>query len=156
MDHVLSDESGAGEVNDMNVFAQLLLIALAINIGACAPPVSNSTEKEMKRSEEIGMPTSEQLPALKKEAMEGSTQAAMQLSLWHMKYMDHEADLYWMRIASENGSPVAQYGLGQTLLSDKSDPLNAIRGRFWLMQSAKKGDKWAAEELAKLDAAAKK
>ena len=155
MDYVLSDESGTKEVNDMKFSAQLLLVFILINAGACAPPVSNSTEKEMKRSEEIGLPTYEQLPALKKEAMEGSKHAAMQLSLWYMKYMDEKEDRYWTQIGAENGSAVGQYNLGLALLSE-SDPLKKSRGRYWLTKSASQGHKWAAEELAKLDAAAKK
>lgn len=136
----------------MSFFWKILLPIALLNNGACSDKSGDSKqEKTVSGHEDIWMPEYTQIPALKNEAMAGSANAAMQLSLWYMKFPDkNDTDLYWTQIAAQNGSAAGQFNLGIKLLSDTSDPLSQIRARYWLSQSAKQGSKRAIEKMAEL------
>jgi TPR repeat protein len=94
------------------------------------------------------MPTFNELPDLKSQAARGSASAAIDLSLWYMKFPDgRDTQQYWATIAAENGSSAGQQRLGELLLMDKSDPLSQVRARFWLERSAAQGNSLAKRRL---------
>lgn len=100
----------------------------------------------------VALPKSEELPSLKRKAMAGSQDAALQLSLWYMKFPSgHDSQAYWTQVAAENGSMVGQFNFGLLLLSDESDPLNRVRAGYWFTQSASQGSELAQAQLSQLD-----
>lgn len=102
---------------------------------------------------DVGMPEYGQLEGLKASALAGEGHAALQLSLWYMKFPDGvNAGEYWDRIAAENGSPVGQCNLGSRMLKEASDVGTAARARYWLGLSARQGFEPASGLLAKAGA----
>ena len=100
-------------------------------------------------SERYGMPTADELPQLRAQALAGSRIAARKLSLWHMKLPDGKNTYeYWTQVGANNEDAIAQYNLAMIYLLDKPDvPGNKERGLFWLEKAAAGGSTKAAAEL---------
>ena len=127
-------------------------IALLALLSACREPPQVVESKEVMPMEYISMPKAEEIPRLKEKALSGSKTAALQLSLWHMKFpVGSDTSSYWDRIAAENGSAVGQFNLGVWYLSDESDHLSKVRAKYWFTKSAEQGSAMAKERLAQME-----
>lgn len=77
-----------------------------------------------------GIPETE-IPAVKKQAMEGSSEAAARLARFYGAKEDLKAQIFWLTIAVENGDLEQELHLARALRRDHTDPLSAIRARYW-------------------------
>jgi TPR repeat protein len=89
------------------------------------------------------------LPAFKRAAMRGSSEAAFQVYKHYSEVSPKSKELlFWAAIAAQNGHPDAPYILGKLLLkTGKAD--DRIRAGFWLRKAAAAGDKNASTLLKK-------
>jgi TPR repeat protein len=131
----------------MKLAKSMVVLLALVMCASCGSNNSNPNGGADIQGGQISMPSKEDLPSLRVQAMQGSAAAAMRLSLWHMTVMEKEDDLFWTRIAAENGSAVAQYNLALKLLADQKSDLNMIRAKFWLEKAAANGDQYAKEKL---------
>lgn len=81
------------------------------------------------------------------EALSGSKKAAMVCSAHYPQ--DPPRTLYWLQIAAENGDAIGQYNFAMQLFS-KKEPMSRVRAIFWLNESARQGNSYAKEVLARL------
>ena len=132
---------------------RLISSVLFLTVLSCgAYSAQPDTAKSVSTHDYVVLPKPEQLPSLRVQAMAGSPVAALQLALWYMKFPQGIYNKeYWNHIAAENGSMVGQYNFGLLLLSDKSDPLNKVRARYWLTKAASQGSELAKAQIALLN-----
>lgn len=131
-----------------------LFLGLAVVLSGCSLPGSNSLSESAKSagSSDIGMPLEQNIPALKKKALDGGRAEALQLALWYMKFPKGEHTFeFWTLIAAENGSDVGQYNLATIYASYPKTDYRHERVRFWLAKSAHQNNAAAKRELNNLD-----
>lgn len=89
---------------------------------------------------------------LQKRALAGDPLAAAALQLEFAK-KNSDRELYWTRIAAENGHAVSQYNLAYEYWANGAgSEQDKIRAKFWLRKAADGGDPLAAATLEKLNA----
>jgi TPR repeat protein len=90
------------------------------------------------------------LEAVEKQALEGSSDAALRLYQFYRKVvLNEETATYWAQIAAENGNVVGQYAFGLYLL-ERDDSKSALRARYWLGRAADQGNPRARSVLERL------
>ena len=60
---------------------------------------------------------------------------------------DYEESVYWLRKSAEQGSVLAQYGLGIMYKNGIGMKRNLDEARQWFQKAADKGDEEATEQL---------
>jgi hypothetical protein len=103
----------------------------------------SADQQPTNMNQSLFIPDSE-IPALEKEALEGSGQAAEKLALYYDFFnarsrASDDPSLYWHTVAAENGNCSEMHWLGY-LLSSSADPRDKIRSRFWEQQSRQCND----------------
>jgi len=86
-------------------------------------------------------------PKLQREALTGSAKSAFRLyQHYAFAVNDMSEGLYWLVIASENGHAIAQQNYAYHLMQEQT-ARSRQRARFWIRESAKRGNKAALELL---------
>jgi len=80
-----------------------------------------------------------QLEELAKSALNGSADAALDLSWAHLDKGEEDEALYWTQIAMENGSPAGRHNYA-SLLIRKGDMRSLLRARYHLKILVEQGD----------------
>jgi len=90
------------------------------------------------------------LPRIKMDALQGSGTAAHRLARYYgFVKMDFQKELYWERIAAENGdNPIYMYSYALTLRDlPNVDKNERARIHFWMKKAASQGFKPAIDYL---------
>jgi TPR repeat protein len=138
----------------------MLLISAVMQIGlsvAQRPPPPPSEAPPEVITDEVRIIAmgwaleSEQVKDYAKAAMEGGADAALKLALHFTSGLESNPSLsdYWMLIAAENGSAIAQYNIGYSYRRSNSLCLRH-RAVFWLKKAAAQGVENAVHELEKI------
>lgn len=89
----------------------------------------------------------------KKEAEAGSLRAQLLIGFWHKRFTDLPSDenpTEWLLKAAKQGSLLAQYEIGESLLSGKGCISDRAKGIDWLTRAAANGQSDAMNLLAAL------
>src|SRR5579863_3683208 len=109
------------------------LCVYSANQGPADKPVFGNAGAEINKNE---------IPGLKTNALNGSGFAAHRLARYYALILnDFNAELYWERIAAENGdSPIYMYSYAQILGNlPNVDDNEKERVQFWLKKAANAG-----------------
>jgi len=91
----------------------------------------------------------ENVAATRKEALEGSPDAAQRLYDYYAMYLlDRKEAIYWAQISAENGNPAGQHAYGSRLLK-LGDEESKMRALYWLRRAAGSGVS-ASKDLLRL------
>jgi TPR repeat protein len=124
-------------VGDSRIF---FLVPFVVLLSIC-PVLSGAAEPEhviFPEQEAVLDPAA--IPALEREAMGGSIDAAHRLATYYETIkLDNKRGIFWTQIRVENGDRNARYDLGAYLAVDE-DPLNKSRARYWLKQVESDGN----------------
>jgi hypothetical protein len=116
------------------------LIAAVVVQVCCSSALAQPSAKEgVIFPEQRAVLSTDEIARFKEQAMAGSAEAAHRLAThFALIRLDFRSEIYWQQVRVENGDRDARYDLGFALAND-SDPLNRIRGRYWLEQVIRDG-----------------
>lgn len=133
----------------ISVFILLLVFdgAVLADGGSNAPiPAHLDVEATKKHSlnQDLNL-SDEEIRSLISQALAGSSKAAIRLGNYYaFVRSDWKAQLYWYRIAAEDGDPDGWYSYG-VVLWESADTQDKQRAHFWIDKAAAAGVKQAKD-----------
>ncbi len=131
---------------------KLLVCLLALMSLGFAVALAIVVSRSSDCSAEIAIPrhnpdVSAEIQALEQKALSGDRAAANRLAEIYMKIGKVE-ERHWLEIGAENGDPVAQYNLADSILRKKDhSKAEHVRAMFWLGRSSMQGNKYARDRI---------
>jgi TPR repeat protein len=117
----------------------LLVLAAATFVGILLPAPNASTAQEVKPiagAQNFAI-TARDISTLRARALSGSGEAALRLSRHYGIAMhDSKAAVYWLQIAAENGSSLAQLDYAYKLAGDRNAE-DQNRAMYWAREALK-------------------
>lgn len=117
------------------------IFILALAILAVGNPAMADAPQQQPLNLNIGAAITEnELASLQKAALDGDGVAAFRLSR-HFRFanVNRGEELYWLRIAAENGNLAGQYNFGYELATRERSERNLVRAVFWLRKAKAAG-----------------
>ena len=123
----------------MRTSSLLPVLAAAIFVGVLVPAANSPRAQEAKPIGGVQdfAVTARDILALRARALSGSGEAALRLSRYYGFVLhDAKAEVYWLQIAAENGSSLAQLDYAYKLAEGRN-PDDQSRAMYWAREALK-------------------
>lgn len=90
-----------------------------------------------------------ELSDLSQKAYAGNSEAAFKIALYYCMFGSRDEEVYWLRLAANNGHVSAQYNLA-FILDRTNKKENYQETLYWYKKSAESGDEYAQLALAEI------